>query len=114
MHSTTNFATGSAQGAAVAHTYQVGATFELKGSNSLGIIISRHSSELYGVLLLNPTDSGADEYSYSLKHADELNIGWNVPPREKLRLKIASMVIKKPVLGRDYVILKNGRASHEQ
>ena len=114
MNASTNFATATAQGATVAHTYQVGATFELKDSNSLGIIISRHSDELYGVLLLNPTASGADEYSYSLKHADELNIGWNVPPREKLRLKIASMVIKKPVLGRDYVILKNRRTVHEQ
>ena len=114
MNSSTNFATATAQGAAVAHTYNVGATFELKGSNSLGIIISHHSNELYGVLLLNPAASGADEYSYSLKHADELNIGWNVPPKEKLRLKIASMVIKKPVLGRDYVILKNRRTGNEE
>ena len=102
MSSTTNFATGTAQGAAVAPTYNVGAIIETLNPQITGVIVSKVDAEFYGVLLYNSTD-GSESYSYTIRHQDDL--AWtSVSPRLKMKLKIASMVIRKPLPDVDYII----------
>lgn len=102
MSSTTNFATGTAQGAAVAHTYQVGAIVSTTTSDvTPGFIISTLPDDWYGVLLKTNTDS----YSYTLLHASSLELATEaVSIKDRMKLKIASMVIRRPLPDVDYMI----------
>ena len=51
MNSSTNFATATAQGAAVAHTYNVGAIIETLNPQITGVIVSKVDAEFYGAEL---------------------------------------------------------------
>lgn len=102
MSSTTNFATGTAQGAAVAHTYQVGAIVSTTTSDATpGFIISSLPDNWYGVLLKTNTDS----YSYTLLHASSIELATEaVSIKDRMKLKIASMVVRNPLPNVDYMI----------
>lgn len=102
MLTTTDFATGTAQGAAVAHTYQVGAIVSTTNSDATpGFIISTLPDDWYGVLLKTNTDS----YSYTLLHASGLELATEaVSLKDRLKLKIASMIIRRPLPNVDYMI----------
>ena len=102
MNASTNFATATAQGAAVAHTYQVGAIIETLNPQITGVIVSKVDTEFYGVLLYNP-NGDSESYSYTILHQDDLSLT-SVAPRLKMKLKIASMVIRKPLPDVDYII----------
>lgn len=105
MTDTTNFATGTAQGAAVAHTYQVGAIVSTTTSDvTPGFIISTLPDEWYGVLFLKN-----NSYYYTLRHSSEFELaGEEVSLTDRMKLKIASMVIRKPLPNVDYIIF-NGK-----
>lgn len=105
MNSSTNFATGTAQGAAVAHTYQVGAIVSTTTSDvTPGFIISTLPDEWYGVLFLKN-----NSYYYTLRHSSEFELaGEEVSLTDRMKLKIASMVIRKPLPNVDYIIF-NGK-----
>lgn len=102
MSSTTNFATGTAQGAAVAHTYQVGAIVSTTNSDvTPGFILSSLPDNWYGVLLKTNTDS----YSYTLLHASSIELATEaVSLKDRMKLKIASMVVRNPLPNVDYMI----------
>ena len=102
MANTNSFTAESAQGAAAAHTYNVGAIIETQNPQITGVIVSKVDAEFYGVLLYNSTD-GSESYSYTIRHQDDLALT-SVSPRLKMKLKIASMVIRKPLPDVDYII----------
>ena len=111
MNSSTNFATGTAQGAAVAHTYQVGAIVSTTTSDvTPGFILSSYPDNWYGILFKTSDSS----YSYALCHASEFELaGEEVSLTERMKLKLASMILRKPVIGHDYMIMNIVRNSHE-
>lgn len=102
MANTNSFTAESAQCAAAAHTYNVGAIIETLNPQITGVIVSKVDAEFYGVLLYNSTD-GSESYSYTIRHQDDLALT-SVSPRLKMKLKIASMVIRKPLPDVDYII----------
>ena len=103
MQTTNAFATGTAQGAAVAHTYNVGAIIETQSPQSTGVIVSKVDTEFYGVLLYNLNEDSKESYTYTILHKDDIALV-SVSPRLKMKLKIASMVIRKPLPDVDYII----------
>ena len=102
MSNTNSFTAESAQGAAAVHTYQVGAIIETLNPQITGVIVSKVDTEFYGVLLYNP-NGDSESYSYTILHQDDLALA-SVTPRLKMKLKIASMVIRKPLPDVDYII----------
>lgn len=104
MRNTNSFATVPAQGAAVAHTYQIGAYFSLQDSTK-GVIVAHLSPELYGVLLMHENDNQVETYTYSLHHESDLAVGTPISTTDRMKLKVASMIICRPSLGYEYHIL---------
>ena len=108
MNATTNFATVPAQGAAVAHTYAVGAYFSLQDSTR-GVILSQLSPDIYGCLLMHQKGEEPEAYTYSLQHAADMTVGAPISTKDRMKLKVASMIICRPSLGYEYYILNNAR-----
>lgn len=102
MTTTNSFTAQSAQDAAAVHTYQVGAIVSTTTSDvTPGFIISTLPDDWYGVLLKTNTDS----YSYTLLHASSLELATEaVSIKDRMKLKIASMVIRRPLPDVDYMI----------
>ena len=113
MTSTTNFATGTAQGAAVAHTYNVGAIFSIDpdGSNpelicTSGVIVSQLHQDHYGVVLVDYLTCTRYRYRYTVMHACQMHFGGEMPVEDQLRLKIVSMIYRNPNLDKNIEIIR--------
>ena len=102
MRTTDSFTAQSAQGAAAVHTYQVGAIVSTTNSDvTPGFILSSLPDNWYGVLLKTNTDS----YSYTLLHASSIELATEaVSLKDRMKLKIASMVVRNPLPNVDYMI----------
>ena len=106
MNASTNFATGTAQGAAVAHTYNVGAIFNLNTENeTIGVVVSQLHQDHYGVVLLTTQPSYSNRYRYSVRHSSELDISGVMPVENQMKLKIASMIFRNPLLDKNFEII---------
>ena len=113
MTDTTNFATATAQGAAVAHTYNVGAIFSIDpdGSNpelicTSGVIVSQLHQDHYGVVLVDYLTCTRYRYRYTVMHACQMHFGGEMPVEDQLRLKIVSMIYRNPNLDKNIEIIR--------
>lgn len=109
MTNTNSFTAESAQGAAAVSTYQVGAIVQFLDNNDsapYGIVCSHPSESIYGVLFVDLNSNSPATYRYLLVPEREItDEDIKVSPLEEMQLRIARMVIKKPIAKVEYTII---------